>query len=80
MIRIRVEITTGDDRVIYDRTGKDPEDTRAVMAACIFGDAFKAIMPSCIPSDDRAIAEAFCEQAELDVQLAGGTNGDLLRD
>ena len=80
MIRIRVEITTGDDRIIYDRTGKDPQDTRASMAACIFGDAFKAILPSCIPSDDKAIAEAFCEQAGIEVQLAGGKDGDLLRD
>ena len=80
MIRIRIEIVTGDDRIVYDRTGKDPEDTRAVMAACIFGDAFKAILPSCIPSDDGAIVLAFCEQAGIEVQLAGGKDGDLLRD
>jgi hypothetical protein len=79
VIRIRIEIVTGDDRIVYDRTGKDPEDTRAVMAACIFGDAFKAIMPSCIPSDDKAIAEAFCEQAGIEVELAGGKDVDLLR-
>jgi hypothetical protein len=80
VIRIRIEIVTGDDRIVYDRTGKDPEDTRAVMAACIFGDAFKAIMPSCIPSDDKAIAEAFCEQAGIEVQLAGGKDVHFLRD
>ena len=79
MIRIRIEIVTGDDRIVYDRTGKDPQDTRASMAACIFGDAFKAILPSCIPSDDAAIVLAFCEQAGIEVQLAGGKDVDLLR-
>ena len=79
MIRIRIEIVTGDDRVVYDRTGKDPEDTRAVMAAAIIGDAFKAILPSCIPSDDTAVVLAFCEQAGIEVELAGGNNGNLLR-
>ena len=79
MIRIRIEIVTGDDRVVYDRTGKDPEDTRAVMAAAILGDAFKAILPSCVPSKDEDVVLAFCEQAGIEVTIAGGTSGDLLR-
>ena len=79
MIRIRLEIVTEDDRVVYDRTAKDPQDTRALMAAAILGDAFKAILPSCIPSEDEDVVLAFCEQAGIEVELAGGKHGDILR-
>ena len=80
MIRIRIEIVTEDDRVVYDRTAKDPQDTRAFMTAAILGDAFKAILPNCIPSKDEDVVLAFCEQAGIELELAGGKDGDLLRD
>ncbi len=67
MIRIRVEVENDDDRITYDRTGKDPDDKHAVMAASFFGEAFAAILGSCVPAQDDRIIEQFIESAGLDL-------------
>lgn len=80
MIRIRIEVENGDDRIVYDRVGKDPDDVRAVMVGHLLGDAFMAISPGCVPSSNSDVVLAFMESAGMEPMTIGDTDGNLLRD
>lgn len=80
MIRIRIEVENGDDRIVYDRVGKDPDDVRAVMVGHLLGDAFMAISPGCVPSSNSEVILAFMESAGMEPMTIGDTDGNLFRD